>query len=202
MYLRANEVSVDRDRVDDLIRFVESDVLPAIREQSGARGLAMGVDRDAGQCAIVSFWDDLDQLRASDANVARMRDTAAERFGATFDIRVAELVERRIVEQPGPGCWNRVSMLDVAESDMDAAIETFRISTLPALEAIPGFCAAMLTLDREQGRMTAVTTWRDHDALTDSRERADRLRAEVRDKAHGEIVRVFEREVVVSEMFH
>jgi hypothetical protein len=60
----------------------------------------------------------------------------------------------------------------------------------------------MLTLDREQGRMTAVTTWRDHDALTASRERADRLRAEVRDKAHGEIVRVFEREVVVSEMFH
>jgi heme-degrading monooxygenase HmoA len=202
MYLRINEVAVDADRIDDLIGFVESDVLPAIREQSGARGLAMAVDRDAGQCAIVSFWDDLDQLRASDANVARMRDTAAERFGATFDVSVNEVAERRIAQQPGPGCWNRVSMLDVAESEFDAAIETFRISTLPALEAIPGFCAALLSMNRERRSMVAVTTWHDHDALVASRDRADTLRAEVRDKTHGEIVRVFEREVVVSEMFH
>jgi heme-degrading monooxygenase HmoA len=71
---------------------------------------------------------------------------------------------------------------------------------LPALEAMDGFCAAMLCADRPGGRAVAVTTWRDHDALRASTERANTLRQEVRDKAHAEIAAVMELEVVISQV--
>jgi len=199
MYVRVNDVSVEPARVDDLIRFVESEVLPVSKQQPGTSGLAMGVDRESGRCSIVSFWDDLDAVHASEANVSGLRDEAMRRFGATFDVTVHEVVEMRMAEPPQPGCWNRVSMLDVDPSEMDAAIDAFRVSTLPALEAMTGFCAAMLNVDRERGQAVAVTTWRDHDALRAGTERATTLREEVRDKAHATITSVFEREIVLSQ---
>lgn len=198
MYVRANQVMVEPDRVDDVIQFVQDEVLPVSRQQRDTRGLAMSVDREAGRCSIVSFWGDLDAVQASEASVSRLRDEAAQRFGATFDVSVLESVEWHVVRQPEPGCWNRVSMLDVAASDIDAAIDAFRISTLPALEAMTGFCAAMLSVDRERGRAVAVTTWQDRDALRAGTERANALREEVRDKAHGTITAVLEQELVLA----
>jgi heme-degrading monooxygenase HmoA len=198
MYVRANQVSVDPSRVDDLIRFVADEVLPVSRQQRDTRGLAMGIDRETGRCSIVSFWDDLDAVRASESNVAMLRDEAAKRFGATFDVMVLEEVETRMVEPPEAGCWNRVSLLDVDPSAIDAATDAFRVSTLPALEAMTGFCAAVMCVDREHGRAVAVTTWRDHDALRSGTERANSLREEIRDKAQGTIIAVFEEEIAIS----
>jgi heme-degrading monooxygenase HmoA len=198
MYLRANQVMVQPDRVDDVIRFVQDEVVPVSREQRDTRGLAMSVDRDAGRCSIVSFWDNLDAVQASEASVSRLREEAAQRFGATFEVNVLEQVEWHVVRQPEPGCWNRISMLDIAPADIDAAIDAFRISTLPALEAMTGFCAAVLAVDREHGRAVAATMWQDHDALRAGNERANALREEVRDKAHGTITAVLEQEIVIS----
>ena len=200
MYVRANQVSVDPARLDDLVGYVQDQVLPAAQGQQGNRGLVMAVDRDSGRCTIVSFWDDLDTLHSSEAGISRFRDGAREQFGATLDVMVAEVLDREVREQPRPGCWNRVTMLDVAPGDIDPAAEAFRASTLPGLMAIDGFCAAMLTTDRDHGRAVAVTTWRDREALDASAERATTLREEVRDKAHGEIASVWQAEIVIWHM--
>ena len=118
MYLRASMTSVDPGRIDELINHVRERVLPGIREQRGCRGLAMNVDREGGRGSVVTFWDDLDALRASDSAAGGLRDEAAERFGLNFEVTVAEILERHVQEQPRPGCWNRVTMIDVDPTDV------------------------------------------------------------------------------------
>ena len=200
MYLRAVQALVDPSRLDEVIRYVEEHVRRTAKEQPGNRGLAMAVDRAAGRCAVVTFWDDKEAEQAGDTPMRSLRDAGAERFRAAFDVTYAEVLAMHIRQLPQPGNWNRVSMLDMAPADIDAALETFHTSTLPALDAIDGFCAATLSADRERGRAIAVTTWRDHDALTASDERANTLREEVRDKTHGVIAGVMEMEIVVSSV--
>jgi heme-degrading monooxygenase HmoA len=197
MHVRITMATVTPDRLDDLISFVRDEVAP-VERQRGARGLTMDVDRETGGCAFVSFWNGLDELRASDPELAELLDRAAERFGTRSALEAMEVAEMRIVGELGVGRWNRVSVLDVAESDMDTAIEAFR-STLPALEAMTGFRGASLAVHREAGHARAVTTWEDEAALRATDDRATTLREEVRDRAHGTITDVLRREVVLLE---
>jgi heme-degrading monooxygenase HmoA len=198
MHVRANMFSIDPGRVDDLARHVKDEILPMVQEQPGNRGLAMGVDREGGQCSIVSFWDDAGSMRATESRVSKLRDDLRESHGADVkDVTEAEVLARHVSVPPEPGCWNRVSTLDLAPADIDAAVETFHASTLPALEAMDGFCAAMLCAARERGRAVAVTTWRDQEALRASDERANALREEVRDKTQGQIASVQAMEIVL-----
>jgi heme-degrading monooxygenase HmoA len=201
MYLRANMFSMEPGRIDDLVRHMTDTVLPIVQEQQGNRGLAMAVDRQAGKCSIVSFWEDRELMRATEPRISKLREDIRENYGGSaIEVTEAEVLGVHIRTQPKAGCWNRVSMLDLAPNDVGAAVETFNASTLPALDALDGFCAAILCADRERGRAVAVTTWRDRDALKASDERANALREEVRDKTHGQIAAVMEMEIVISEV--
>ena len=200
MHLRASMTTADPSRVDDLVGYVRDQVLPTIHGEPGCRALAMAADADSGRCSLVTFWQDLDAVRSSADRADALRNSAAERFGLAFDVTVAEVVEWHVREEPRPGCWNRVTMFDIAPAELDGAVELFRSSTLPALDVLDGFCAAVMSVDREQGRAVAVTTWRDRDALRASTERANALREEVRDKAHGQITAVTEMEIVLTDV--
>ncbi|MFL6139457.1 MAG: hypothetical protein ACJ74O_16860 [Frankiaceae bacterium] len=200
MHLRANMFSIEPGRLDELIRHIEEQVLPVVKEQRGNRGLAMDVDRTSGQCAIVTFWDGADAMRSTDARLSALHDRIHENYGAPSEVIEAEVLGMHVRQQPMPGCWNRVSMIELASDDIDVAVETFNTSTLPGLDAMDGFCAALLCGVREHGRAVAVTTWRDREALQASTERANALREEARDKTHGKIASVMELEVVIATM--
>lgn len=198
MYVRANMLSADPAKLDTGKTFVQEQVVPALESIPGYRGIAMSANRDTGRGAVVTFWEDLDSLRASEERVAPMRDEGANQLGGTLTPQVMEVLVRHIVHDPQPGCWNRVSTVSIGPDDFDRTVEVFRSSTIPALEAMDGFCAAVLSVNRDEGRGVAVTTWRDHDCLEHSRERADTLRKEVTDKAHGTVESVDEAEVLLS----
>jgi heme-degrading monooxygenase HmoA len=198
MFLRATTVDVAPEKVEDAIRYAEEEVLPAVRDRAGNRGLAVAADRDQGQCSVVSFWDDLATLQASDERATWLRGDVTRQLRAALTALVAEVVELRIRTQPQPGCWNRITILDVAPAQIDAVVESFRTSALPAIEAIDGFCAALLCINRDGGEVVSVTTWRDQNALRDSADRADTLRQEASDKTSAKIAEVREQEIVLS----
>jgi quinol monooxygenase YgiN len=201
MYVRANIFSGDPSKVDDAIAYAESTLVPAVTAIAGNRGLAMAVDRATGDGSVVTFWDDLDALRASEEQVKGLRNQTQSIMSGTVDVRVMEVVERHISHRPAPGCWNRVTMLQMSgDDDVDAAVDTFRNNTLPALQAMDGFCAATLSRDLAAARAVAVTTWRDRASLDASSDRADTLRQEVTGKAHATIDSVREQEIVVAAM--
>lgn len=197
MYVRASTFTADPAKIDAGMRYVQETVQPALESTPGNRGISASIDEETGQGAVVSWWDDLDSLRASEDQAGPLRDEAGTRFGATMTPRVLEVVERHVREAPRPGCWNRVTTIRISPTEVDKSIDTFRTSTVPALDAMDGFCAAVLSADRDAGIAVAVTTWRDRASVEGSRERAVGLREEVADKAQGTVESVQEMPIVL-----
>jgi heme-degrading monooxygenase HmoA len=200
MFVRLNRFAGDPARIDDGIRYIGEEVVPAVEDQPGNLGISMSVDRATGVGQVATFWADLASLEASEAKVSSLRQQAAERLGGALTPEVFEIVADHVRSYPEPGCWIRMTRVEAEPSDLQSVIDTFRSSTIPALDAIDGFCMARLSLDRARGRASAVTIWRDRGALEASRERAGTLRQEVADKAHGTVVSIDEMEVVLASM--
>ena len=196
MYARANMFTADPAKLEDGIRYVGDNVIPMVNAVPGNVGLAMTVDRDTGEGAVVTFWDSMESLRASEDAVKSVRDEAGQILGGSLQPQVLEIAEQQVREMPRPGCSSRVTMVEMAPTEVDKSLDVFRTSTIPALDALDGFCAAMMGADRETGRCVAITTWRDRAAMEASRERAAGLRQEVADKAQGTVSSVAEVEVV------
>ncbi|HLY87248.1 MAG TPA: hypothetical protein VKO84_12185 [Gaiellaceae bacterium] len=74
----------------------------------------------------------------------------------------------------------RVTTVSGSAENVDSGIENFRTTVLPfAREQGKG---AILLVDRESGEAIAITLWEDEQALLDSEDRADALRAEAADR--------------------
>lgn len=198
MHARANILSADPAKLDDGINFVRDQVMPALEPLAGYRGLTLSADRESGAGSLVTFWDGLESLRASESAVASLRTEAADRFGGTVTPQVAEVAEQHMRETPSPGMWVRVTALEMDSSDIPKSLDAFRSSTVPGLEAMDGFCGATLNIDVDQRAVVAVTVWRDREAVEASRERASGLRQEVADKAHGTVSSVQEAEIILT----
>jgi len=97
-FVRVNELNADLDKVEALIAFSKSKVLPTLKTIKGFRSLVVGVDRGTGRCAISTSWDTLADLQASESKVAGLRQEAVKAAGADgveieiFEVPVIELM--------------------------------------------------------------------------------------------------------------
>lgn len=198
MYIRANVMTADPASIDDLVAFTEKTVLPLVASLPGYLGLSMAVERTTGRGAVVTFWKDLDSLRASESQVAGVRAQAAAIGQGSVEPEILEVVERQVRSLPTPGCWNRVTTVTVDPRDIDKAIQVFKTSTVPGLDAMADFCAATMNVDRERGVAIAVSTWRNREAMEESSERVNGLRQEMADKSHGTVTAIDEQEIVIA----
>jgi heme-degrading monooxygenase HmoA len=95
---RVNQLNADPDKVEALIAFTKSKVLPTLKAIKGFRSLVVGVDRGTGRCAISTTWDTLADLQASESKVTGLRQEAAKTAGADgveveiFEVPVIELM--------------------------------------------------------------------------------------------------------------
>ncbi len=58
-----------------------------------------------------------------------------------------------------------------------SAIDTYRMTLLPALEELDGFCSASLMVDRATGRAVSTATFASRNAMVASRSAAEALRS-------------------------
>ena len=56
------------DRLDDVIRFYEKSVLPAMKEQTGCKGALLLCNHDTRQFMVISLWESLAGLLAAEAS--------------------------------------------------------------------------------------------------------------------------------------
>ena len=90
----------------------------------------------------------------------------------------------------------RVTTLETPQDQIDTGIERYR-QALSTFDEIPGNTGALLLVDRETGKAVGITLWADEQALTDSREQADRIRQQAADDVGGGIRAVEEFKVAV-----
>ncbi len=99
VFARQNTVAGTPERIDNAIKFMEK-TLPVVRALKGYRALLMNVDRMTGRSTVVTVWDTLADLEASEAKVSGLRRDAAAAAGAT-DVKV-EIFETAFAEVKQP----------------------------------------------------------------------------------------------------
>lgn len=88
MHARVNTLQMDSERIDQALRQLEEQDIPAFREMDGFRGFTVLADRSTGKVIATSYWDSEEQMRASEDAVKEARKRAAETGGASSEPEV------------------------------------------------------------------------------------------------------------------
>lgn len=200
MFARTTTVQGDQRALDDGIREVREQVMPAVQDMEGFVGLSMLVDRESGRCVVTTAWDSERALRASRELVGPLRTRATEILGGG-EPQVEEweiaLVHR---ERPaGDGAYARVTWLQGPAHEIDHNIDVFR-RMLPQIEEVPGFCSASLLVNRDTGRASTAVTYDRRESLEQSRETARSIREQAMQSLKADIHDIAEFELAVAHL--
>jgi hypothetical protein len=201
MYARTTTVRGDPRALDEGIGYVRDTVWPTLQEMSGCVGMSMLADRDEGRCIVTAAWATDEAMRASSESVRDVRSRAAEVMRAQeVDVGEWEIAGLHRVHTAGEDACARVLWADVDGDRMDGMIDAFRMTLLPRMDELPGFCSVSLMVDRGMGRSTMSVTYTDRDALVRSREMGRDLREEFSSPMGARITEVAEFDLVLAHL--
>ena len=80
MYARMSRIAgLPPERIAEAQRYFEQQELPALEGQKGYSGVLVMVDRGDGRATAITFWETLDDLKASDSAADQARAATMER---------------------------------------------------------------------------------------------------------------------------
>jgi heme-degrading monooxygenase HmoA len=82
LYARMTTIHSPRERMDAGLDKVREDVLPAMRQIPGFKGIIGLVDRNANSGITISLWEDEQAMQQGEEEGARLRDEAAKAMKA------------------------------------------------------------------------------------------------------------------------
>ncbi|WP_369140990.1 hypothetical protein [Modestobacter versicolor] len=201
MYARTTTVRGDPRAVDDGIAHVRDTVWPALQHMSGCVGMSMLADRGEGRCIVTAAWATDEAMRASTESVRELRRGAAEALRAELvEVTEWEISALHRVHPAGDGACSRVIWAEGDAAGMDDVVTAFRMSLLPRMEQLPGFCSVSLMTDRNTGRSTAAVTYESRSTLEASRESGSDMREEFAEAMGVRISEVGEFDLVLAHL--
>ena len=200
MYARTTTVQGNPAHVDDGIALVRDEVMPALSALDGCIGVSMLVDRENGSAIVTSSWETREAMHASAAAVAPLRDRAQQIMGGRPEVREWDIaVLHRVRPIPEDACA-RVTWTRIDPKVLDPMLAYFRMSVLPEIEQLPGFCSASLLVDHETGSGALAAVYDSRDALDASRDAAMMLRSDATTRMEAELIDVATFEVAVAHL--
>jgi hypothetical protein len=201
MYARTTTVRGDPRAVDEGIAFTRSDLWPRIQRMDGCIGMSMLADRQAGRCILTSAWSGQDAMRASADEIGELRRRLAEVLRAdAVDIAEWEVAVLHRARPAGDAGCVRATWVDIPDGSVDGMVDDFRLSLLPRLEDLPGFCSVSLLVDRLSSRAVAAVTYADRAALERTREQGAALREEFSRATGSTITEVAEFDLAMAHL--
>jgi heme-degrading monooxygenase HmoA len=201
MHARVLRLTGTADKVDDGVENYESRVVPALREQDGYGGARLLVDRNTGASMSVTFWRDEAASRASYEALRSIRADASSRFGSTEpETKVYEAAVQHRPKATESGHWVRLSTLRGDPAKIDDGVRHFASQTVPEVEKLPGFRAAILMVDRASGETLVATVWDGKSELEASSDPAGPIRAAAAEALGASDSRVESYEVAFAEL--
>jgi heme-degrading monooxygenase HmoA len=176
MYARTNTIMADPQTIDDGIANVRDEVMPLVMRMDGCIGLSMLADRDSGRCIVTTAWRTEEAMHASEGGVRASRERAGQIMGATPEVAEWEIAVMHRMHETAEGARTRVIWGHTEPGHMDDLLSTFRMSTMPQLEQLPGFASGNLMIDRAAGRTAFASTYDTADAMRQAADRAAALR--------------------------
>jgi quinol monooxygenase YgiN len=200
MYARTTTIHGRPERLDDGIAHVRDRVMPAVMDMDGCVGLSMLADRGSGRCIVTAAWADEQAMRASAEGVMAMREQAREVMGGEMEVQEWEFaVMHRRYEAPPTAC-TRVIWSRVDRGRVDQVLDAYRMTLVPQLDELPGFCSVSLLVDRDNGRAASAVTFDDRTAMENSRGDAARMRDTFVSAMEVTVTEVAEFELVLAHL--
>jgi heme-degrading monooxygenase HmoA len=200
MYARSTTIQADPRSVDDGIAYVRDEVMPAVQKMEGCVGLSMLCDRDDGRCIVTTAWADELSMRNSSEGVRSMRERAAEVFGGRPDVQEWEIAVLHRLYETREGACARVIWSRADPELVDRTVDAYRMSLLPRLEEMPGFCSISLLVSRAEGRAVSATVYESRQSMEETREMSANMRDDFAMSMGVAITEVAEMELVLAHL--
>ncbi len=201
MYARTTTVQGNPSHLDDGISFVRDEVMPALQGMDGCIGVSMLVDRETGGVIVTSSWESREAMRATETAVGPMRDRAQQVLSSgrpeVKEWDIAVLHRSRPIPE---GACARVTWTRIDPKVLDPMLDYFRMTVLPEIEQLPGFCSASLLVDHTTGLGALSCVYESRSALESSRDAASMLRSDATDKMEAQLIDVATFEVAVAHL--
>ena len=178
MYARSTTIHGDPGSVDAGIAYVHDESMPALRRMDGCVGLSMLADRDSGRCIVTTSWRDEATLRSSEDGVRSAAERTVEILGGRPELQEWEIAAMHRVHEAHHGAVSRVTRLRTDPGSVNRAVDAVRLSLMPKLDDLAGFCSVSAMVRRADGLTVAAVSY---DTRADL-ERADEGAREFREQ--------------------
>ena len=177
MFARSTTIEAQPEAIDAGIAYMSDEVMPALQAMDGCIGMSLLVDRESGRCIATSAWETEDAMRASNDQVAPVRERAAESFRGAMTVEEWEIAVLHRDHRSNDGACVRATWFKAADRQLDRSVDFYRAAVLPDLAELEGFCSASLLIDRLTGRSVSSVSFNSREAMDRNREQARSLRA-------------------------
>jgi heme-degrading monooxygenase HmoA len=200
MYARSTTIQAQTSSIDAGIAHMRDSVMPALRGIDGCVGLSLLVDRMSGRCIATTSWESEEAMRASEESIRPIRDRAAELFGGSAQVEEWEIAAMHREHRSIEGACVRATWVKLGADQIDQGVDFYKMTILPALEELEGFCSASLLVDRASGRGVASVTFDSAEAMKRNKEKLDRIRATGSQEARAEVLEECDFELAVAHL--
>lgn len=188
MYARSTTIHARLSSIDDGIAHVRDVVLPATTGIEGCVGLSMLVDRESGRCIATTSWQTERAMRTSEQTIRPMRGRVAEILGGTPQVDEWEICALHRDHQSAAGACVQATWLQLDPAQLDKFIDIYKMTSLPGIEDLAGFCSASLLVNRASGRAVSTVAFDDMQAMQRSREQTSAMRASIAEDAGAKML--------------
>jgi heme-degrading monooxygenase HmoA len=178
MYARSTTIHGNPASVDAGITQVREEAMPLLRRMEGCVGLSMLADRDTGHCIVTTSWRDEATLRASEAGVRSSAERTVETLGGRPELEEWEIAAMHRVHDAHHGAASRVTWMRTDPASVQRAVDAVRLSLMPKLEDLPGFCSVSVMVRRDEGLAVAAVSYDSRADLEKADEGAREFREE------------------------
>ncbi len=201
MYARSTSIQAQPSSLDTGIAHMRDTVLPALEGIDGCVGLSLLVDRTSGRCIATSSWESEEAMGASTESIQPIRDRAAELFGGSGpQVEEWNIAAMHREHRATEGACVRVTWVKVSPDQMDQGINFYKMTILPALEELEGFCSGSLLVNRTSGHGVAAATFDNAEALERNKDQLDRIRAIGSQEANAEVLDECDFELALAHL--
>ncbi|MGO4613491.1 antibiotic biosynthesis monooxygenase [Nocardia sp. 2YAB30] len=201
MYARSSTIAAQPSSIDNGIANLRDEVMPNLSEIEGWVGLSLMADRASGRCIATTAWESEGAMHASRGRAQALRDGLAHMLNGPVErVEEWEIAVMHRDHPAGDGACTRCAWLQTAPDNIDQVIDTFKVGVLPETEMIDGFRSASLFVDRATGRVVGATVWASREALDNSREKADQIRAAATRRMGADVLEVAEFDLAFAHL--
>jgi quinol monooxygenase YgiN len=159
VYARATTIDADPALLEAGTTYVRDRALPMAREAPGCLGLSMLAEPGTGRCVVTTSWTDEAAIAASRADIAAFRDGTAGALGGRPQVEEWEIAAMHRVHEQHSGACSRVTWLRTAPGEVQRAVDAVRLSLMPKLDDLPGFCSVSVLVRRDEGAAVATVSY-------------------------------------------